>query len=542
MNIYPLLDQLHIQDRDTGMVTPWKRNWAQEEYVATFQEQWNLGKPVRIIVLKARQLGISTATGGIMFSLSFVRHNLNSMIVAHEMDSSEHLLGISQRYWDTFPFAPLYTPRYLSKKHLAWVETGSSIKVVTAGNSKAGRSKTIHALHASEVAFWEDPETLMLGLRQTVPNAPHTFIAMESTANGIGNYFYDQWNAAVSGDTEYIPMFFPWWRHPEYTASHMRMTGLLSDMTEEERALTKLGVDDDHLLWRRWAIPNLAGNDIHKFHQEYPSTPEEAFVSTGYNVFPIQPLSRVYERMEGRRGRLVRDSTAPNGVRFQADITGPFTMFCPPSDDLDWGRYFVGGDPTHTTRGDLACAQVINRRSYEQVGVFRGRVDPGSFAEELAKLGAFYNHATIATEVTGPGYATIGRLIEMDYPHLWRSRWADKNPGIVATTYGWQTTFKTKEWAIGFLLKAIVDADILIHDPITFTEMRDYVALEHGGYGPSSKNGNDDTVMSFAIACIASATDTPVAPYGSDRPPGRLGITPDDAMNPDFWAYEFQQE
>lgn len=536
MRITPLLDRLKIQDRNSGMVVPWERNWAQDEYVADFERQWNEGKPVRTIILKARQLGISTATGGIMFSLSFAINDCASLIVAHEMDSSEHLLSISERYWKTYPFRRLYTPKYLSKKHLAWKETDSSIKVVTAGNVDAGRSKTIRLLHASEVAFWDDAETLMLGLRQTVPNAPGTMIVIESTANGIGNYFYDQWNAAVAGDTEFVPLFFPWWKHPEYTGAAIGLTERVSDMSEDERMLRSLGVTDDALRWRRWAIPNLCGSDVDKFRQEYPATPEEAFVSTGHNVFPIGPLTRVYERMEGRRGRLVRDPHTRNGVRFQADITGPFTIYCEPSADLDWGKYFVGGDPTHTTRGDYAVGQVINRRTYEQVGVFRGRCDPSSFAEELGKLGSFYNNATISTEATGPGYATIGRLVEMDYPHLWRPRYADRNPGIVATTYGWQTTFKTKEWAIGFLLKAIVDSDIRVHDPETFKEMRDYIALDHGGYGPSSKQGHDDTVMSFAIACICSATDTPLAPYGADLPPGRKLITPEQAMSPGFWT------
>lgn len=536
MNLYPLLNNLHIQDRDSGIVGKWKRNWAQEEYIQEFHDQWNADKPVRIIVLKARQLGISTATGGLMFALSFARNDRNSMIIAHEMSSSEHLLSISQRYWNTYPFAPLYTPRYLSKKHLAWKETGSNIKVTTAGNTDAGRSQTIHNLHASEVAFWDDAEELMLGMRQTVPNAKHTFIALESTANGIGNYFYEQWNAAVAGETEFAPMFFPWWKHPEYTASHIGLPGRLTDLTDDERAYKKLGISDDSLLWRRWAIPNLAGSDILKFQQEYPATPEEAFVATGYNVFPVQMLKRCYEKREGKRGRLVRDTLAPRGVRFQADVSGPLIIFSPPSEDTDWGKYFVGGDPTHTTRGDLAVGQVINRRTYEQVAVLRARVDPNTFAEELAKLGHYYNDATIATEATGPGYSTVGALVQMSYPYLWKSRWADKTPGIVGTTFGWQTTFKSKEWAISFLLKAIVDGDIMIHDPVTFTEMRDYVSLEHGGYGPSSKNGNDDTVMSFAIACICSATDTPLQPYGAVLEPGRISISPEDAMDPSYWS------
>jgi hypothetical protein len=541
VNLRPLLNRLKIQDRDTGLVLPWEINWAQDEFIAEFHNQWNANRPVRIIVLKARQLGISTATQALGFTLGFVMPDTQNLTVAHEMDSSEHLLTMSRRYWDTFDFKELYTPRYASRKHMEWVETGSSIKVITAKNEQAGRGRTIRFMHGSEVAFWENAEILMLGLEQTVPVFKETAIVLESTANGIGNYFYDTWNAAVQGDIDYVPMFFPWWKHPQYHSAHINLQPAEPPFDAEEKSLAALIPADEYkerLGWRRWAIRNLAGNDIHRFHQEYPSTPEEAFVSTGLNVFPVQKLAGVYEKKTGRPGRLVRDTSVRNGVRFQDDITGPLTIYRWPSDNEEWGVYMVGGDPTHTTRGDYACAQVINRRNYEQVAIWRGRVDPMSFAEELAKLGMYYNQAVIASESTGPGYGTIGRLVQMNYPKLYRATWADKNPGAVAQVYGWNTTFKSKEWAIGHLLKLIVDEEISIHDSHTFTELRDYVTLPQGGYGPASDRGHDDTVMSLAIACIASATEPPVDPFGQNPVTPLLPnkrATETQALDPDYW-------
>jgi hypothetical protein len=413
--------------------------------------------------------------------------------------------------------------------------------VVTAKNTRAGRGRTVRFLHASEVAFWDDAETLMLGLRQTVPNARETAIILESTANGVGNWFYDQWNAAVSNESEYIPLFFPWWRHPQYTGSAANLPPAKPPFNDEEdalRAIIPRHEFEDRIAWRRWGVRNLAGGDIHMFHQEYPATPEESFIASGLNVFPLPHLNACYKREQGRPGRLVRDANTRGGIRFQDDVSGPLTIYRWPSSDTDWGRYMIGGDPTGTIRGDFGCMQVINRRNNEQVAVYRGRLDPLSMAEEMAKLGSYYNNAELVPETTGPGQGTIGRLIQMEYQPIFRSPWADKQPGILSNTYGWNTTFKTKEWAIGHLLKLIVDNDITIHDPATYSEMRDYVTLEGGGYGPASEKGHDDTVMALAIGTVAAAVSSPMSPFGENQVTPLLPkrrATETQALDPDFW-------
>lgn len=527
MNLRPLISRLSVVNKQANLV-PFVLNREQDIFVDEVEGQMGEGKPVRIIVLKARQMGISTVSEAIMFSMAFIYDRLRAMVVAHEIDSSQHLLSIADTYWQSYPFRTLYTPKYASKNELAWKETGSSIKVATARNAKAGRGRTIHALHGSEVGFWEEAETTMLGLRQTVPQLPGTFICLESTANGVGNYFYQMWMAAEAGDVDYVPLFFPWHNFPEYTASFIGLPyHSLGALDGEERALKAMGLSDDRLGWRRWAIKNLADNDIHKFHQEYPTSPEEAFIATGTNVFPIAKLRECYKPKEGIIGRLTREGSS---VRFQPDIAGPLRVFSTPSKDSDWGKYFVAGDPTHSTRGDYACAQVLQRRTNEQVAVYRARLDPSSFAEELAKLGTFYNDAMLTTEVEGPGYATVGRLIEIDYPQLWFNKVADTTQGKTSDHVGWRTTMKSKELAIGWLLKAVVDNSILIHDRQTFHEMRDYVTLPGGGYGNAGGSANDDTVMALSIALTCHMLDGPMMPYTGP------GSTRDQQPNWETWG------
>lgn len=526
MDIAPLICQLSIATKSLT-VTPLVPNIVQQQYLGTINEQLNDTGRVRIIVLKARQMGISTITEAVGFTLSFIYERYRNLIVAHEIPASQNLLKMTQLYWDTYPYKFLYTPKYNSRNDLEWIETGSSIKVATAGNKNLGRSATIHFLHASEVAFWPEASDAFLGLRQTIPNVPGTGIILESTANGIGNFFHSMWVAASENEVEYAPLFFPWHQYPEYTASFLNLPySNLGHLDSDERALQSMGLSDDRLAWRRWAIKNLAEGDILKFRQEYPASPEEAFIATGTNVFPYHQLKARYEPEEGYPGYLRRNGQA---CTFVPDPTGPLRVFRAPSSS-EWGSYFVAGDPTRTTRGDFAAAQVINRRTLEQVAIWRGRIDPATFAEELFKLGLYYNTAELSTEKEGPGYATIGKLLGMEYPKVWQHAKIDKTPGIVtADLWGWSTTAQTKQLMIGYLLKVVMDGNLTIHCRTTFTEMQHYVTLLDGGYGPANEHGFDDCVMALAQAITCHMMSSPVLPYGANSVPEY--VTPEDAVN-----------
>lgn len=484
-----------------------------------FDEEFDAGRPVRFIVLKARQMGISTVTQGCAFGCTTIYDDYKGLTIASENDNSQHLQSMSRRFYDTYIYKEFFTPKYLSKSEIEWKENNSGLNTATARTVTTGRGKTLRFVHGSEVAFWDNASTLMSGLRQSIPTAPRTVIVLESTANGVGNYFHSTWVEAEEG-SEYIPFFFPWFDQAEYDAAYLFdqdsvVPSPFYYRDEEERILHKLGVRDSQLVWRRWAIRSLCGNDLNVFHQEYPSTPEEAFISTGMNVFPLPSVQKIYEPDRPEIGRLVRDT---GSIRFVPDSTGPLKLYRRPSPDRDFGMYFVGGDPTRTSRGDYACAQVINRRNYEQVAVYRQRIDPMSFAEELAKLGKYYNDAMLTTEKEGAGYGTIGRLVELNYPHMYRNRAADKDPGIVQDTYGFSSTFKSKELYIAHMLKLLVDRDFKIHDKQTYHEMINYVRGANGEYGPADPKGHDDTVTALGITLICDMLEGPVPTYTRNQP------------------------
>ena len=468
---------------------------------------------------------MSTITQGMLFNWCFIHPGTSALVIAHESEASQSIYEKAQLFWETWPFKHLYTTRHLSQKRLTWNETGSSLRIATARNVQTGRGRTIHALHASECAFWENAETLMTGLSQTIPEKHGSIIVLESTANGIGNWFYDQWEAAVNRDSDYIPLFFPWFKHPEYQS--VNPTLKLLDLNSEERDYYKLGCDLPHLEWRRWMIPNKLQNDADMFRQEYPATPEEAFLTTGTNVFSLDRLGDCYEPLPtSGRGKI---ETLGTRSRFVPDRNGPVTIFKWPSKDRSYGQYFVGGDPSYTTEGDRACIQVINRRTFEQVAVWHGKIDAVHFADEIVSLAMYYNNATVTAEIEGPGQATIAAIIKSGYPHIWQHRWADKAPGKLSNSLGWSTNFQRKHWMMGYLKAAVSDQSIVIHDPVTYNQFRNYVVKPNGEMGNNSNVAYDDAVMAFGITFICIVTEGPVGNRETGAEPTRLH--PGDGMD-----------
>ena len=503
-------------------------NYAQQDFLDECERQLLADGQIRIAVLKARQIGISTIIEAIMFVLAMMFDDFQVLIVSHENDSAENILQMTRRYWRTYPFAGFHKEKYNGRKHLAWEVTESGMQIATAKNEDAGRSRTLHALHASEVAFWDDPETLMTGLRNSFPSYGTTAIFLESTANGVGNFFHSECMQAMRGTTEYAFKFYPWWQHPEYTAQYLPASmrdkyNILGELDEEEQQLVKqfdLGVD--RLIWRRYAISNLCQNDVDKFHQEYPSSPHEAFISTGRNVFPLASLVNHYDGRKGKRGVLNRNPSTGR-IEFFPHERGWLTIYQHPSSDRDWGIYICGGDPTHTTTGDNAVIQVVNRRTLEQVAVYRNKIDPINFGKHMQLVGHYYNDALLAPEKEGPGYATVGCIVGDNYPNVYQAQNVAKQPGHPQDTFGWSTNGATKHLAISHLLKAIGDPltaagdatyGLLIHDELTLMEMRDYVTTEDGrGYENSDGSEYDDGVMGLAIAMAVHNIEPPVPPY-----------------------------
>ena len=220
---------LWIRDKNSRLIQ-FRLNPAQEIFDEEIRKCEEEGKLKRFIVLKARQMGLSTYTEGRIFANTATNKFVNSLIIAHEDKATQNLFNMSKLFYEELPDVIRPMKKYSNEKALVFenptndeVEKKknpglrSRITVATAGTAETGRSATIHNLHISELAFFPDPERSMTALLQSVPDTPDSLVVIESTANGVGDYFHRMWMQAVRGENEFIPIFLPWFTDPTYS-------------------------------------------------------------------------------------------------------------------------------------------------------------------------------------------------------------------------------------------------------------------------------------------------------------------------------------
>ena len=506
------MSRLTIKDKDARLK---KLNaaddfaWAQREFIKQVEFQHNTDQPVRIIVLKGRQVGISTVTEGLLFLWGVFFPGTNSLVMSKDREASENLFEMTKLMWDMWPFKCYFTASRSSVRRLSWAETLSNFEVKSAKVKDPGRGGTIQAVHMSEVAFWEN-ENLASSLYNAIPNRHGTVIILESTANGIGGWFYDEWMKAIAGDSDFVPLFFPWFLHKEYTVRKTSLTQ--GQLTPTEKAIQRqFGLSLGQLAWRRRKIREENG-DEDKFKQEFPCTWMEAFISTGDNVFPLEALSECYYEVgsewRGQKVAMSRGEVVNNNgrIEFTKDFTGDLKVFKRPSPKM---QYVVGVDPSRTTYGDPACIQVLNRVTHEQVAVWRGHAIDTEMAEKVELIGYWYNTAIVNVEFQGGGVGVISILKHKRYPAIWKWRRPDQPLHKLGTAYGWVTNQMTKPWMIGALQHKFMNREITLHDETTYLESMQYTLLDGVEMGPASANGTDDTVMALAIAVMTNQESDP---------------------------------
>lgn len=501
---------LKIRTKD-GSVIPFLLNEPQRRLYEVIREQWQKGKPVRIIILKARQMGFSTLTEAIIFWLAVTAFNVECMIVAHKDEATKNLFRMSKRFYDHLPDKLKPMQQSSNAQELVFAKPArykgngkglnSRIRCATAGGDGIGRSYTLRALHLSELAFWPgDKLDTLTGLLQAVPDLPGTLIVIESTANGYEE-FKKLWDKAVAaqreGREDFIPVFFAWHEMKEYRRTPP--PGFQRTEEEEELAAT-FGLDDEQLAWRRWCIDNNCGGDINKFRQEYPATPDEAFIATGQCVFDKQKIVL-------RRKQVQEDPWERGMFRFEEDITGKITSWKWQPDPAGPIRirkkpesgvpYVIGGD-TAGTGSDWFVGQVLDNRTGAQVAVLHQQFGERMYAQQMYCLGKYYNDALIGIETN---YSTFPELMieQLGYRNLYVRQRLDNFTGKMVDAYGFETNTKTRQTVIDGLKDVALGALETITDYETLGEMLTFVYDEN--WKPQAEFGeHDDLVMALAIA------------------------------------------
>lgn len=269
---------LKIRTKTKG-TQPFQLNSVQLDLLNRIENELRMKGRVRIIVLKARQMGISTFLEAYLYHRTIHYAGTKSLVLTHLDSATKELFEITRRYHDNCPEPLKPKASRDNTNELAFTDIDSAIKTATAGNKNVGHGSTIQCLHWSEVSRSKNQADMTAGVIQAVPSGDGSMIFLESTANGMGEYFHQTWQEAVRGENEFLPIFYPWTAMQEYRAD---ASGI--EFSQEEREYQQLyGVDDEQLAWRQQKIKQFEGSPEQKlalFREQYPITPEEAFQSS----------------------------------------------------------------------------------------------------------------------------------------------------------------------------------------------------------------------------------------------------------------------
>lgn len=308
---------LFIKTKNDG-VQPFILNSAQLRFVKVIEKLKSEGKPVRLVVLKARQMGFSTVTEAYFFWDTFWKKGRNSFIMAHDDKSTRNIFDMVKRFYDNIPkgmFKPSLAKN--NEKALIFQETDSYFRIGTAGAGAVGRSMTNNNLHLSEAAFFKNGDDLSGGIMSTVPDKD-SITVVESTANGVGGFYYDKVMQGLDPESNWTTVFFAWHEFPEYSTTAKDNF----EPTEEERELIDLyNVTYDQLQWRRNRIEIDFKGREHIFKQEYPANIQEAFLST-------QNALIGGDYLEKARKSQIRDMSAPVIIGVDPARSGDRTVIC----------------------------------------------------------------------------------------------------------------------------------------------------------------------------------------------------------------------
>lgn len=294
---------LFIKDK-SGFVIPFIFNAAQRYIDSRLEEQMMTLGRVRALILKGRQQGCSSYIAARFYHKSTRHKGKSVFILSHEAKTTEKLFSIVERFQTNCPEPLRPSTTIQNRRELLFDKIEGDYSVGTAGNEKVGRGGTLQYLHGSEVAFWEKTEGIQTGIMQSVADADATEIILESTANGLGNMFHGKCMLALEGKGDYILIFIPWFWQKEYTRTPSDDFRLESDefVIKEAFKLT-----DGQICWRRMKIFDLqketGGDGLRKFHQEYPCTIQEAFISSGEKLIDGDKLLAARKSQLRDRGK-----------------------------------------------------------------------------------------------------------------------------------------------------------------------------------------------------------------------------------------------
>ena len=537
----------YIKNKKGGDDILFRLNAPQRKLVAELEKMRTQGKPIRLILLKARQWGGSTCVQLYMSWLQLMhKEGLNSLIVAHQHSATSEIRDMFLRMIER-------SERHLSIRHVGpgtfrVVEGNFKVKVGSAERPDSCRGGDYSLVHCSEVALWKKtrlktPEDMMRASTSGVLLEPLTMIVMESTANGTGNFFHTEYEAAKKGESQFTPLFVAWYEIEQYSKAldpeqrRAFAEKLLAGKNEEQPRSNRCqpGV---YLWWLwekgatleaiNWYVQERAKYSDHgQMAAEYPSDDVEAFVHSGARVFDRYKVEALREHCvrEKFRGEVVgRDPSGPgslDGVHFTEGEQGAFRVWRLPEEYPDEEvkhRYLVVVDiGGRSSKADWTVIAVFDREPMsrgeapEVVAQWRGHTDFDLLAWNAARIAKFYGNALLVVESNTLETRDRDRNVEGDQSHFLLHQLREAYPNLYARAakpedirqglpmkYGFHTNVVTKPLIIANLVQVVREGMYVERDTSCIDEYLTYEQRQDGSYGALSGK-HDDLLMTRAI-------------------------------------------
>ena len=467
---------LSVLDRRTGVIVPFKFNRVQEYYE---KKKTNFD-----IILKARKLGMSSRIiAGDIWACAF-KKNQHAVMLSY--DKAETLKMIETRIKPMINSSKVDLGAVLYKDSVLFPNTNSRYYVGTAGTKKFGRGSDITRFHLTEGAFYESPDVITSVEEGCLEGAVGR---IETTAQGM-NFFKKMWDRAVRGESKYNPVFLAWYLDENYRVSGARLTNL----GEEENKLIKaFNLDFEQLAWRREKIKGMSDPEL--FNQEYPSTPELAFLTSGRMAFDWTALVKHEQRCSVPKWRGFIEDNGET-FSFKPDEKGSLSVWDHPRKK---NKYIIGADIAEGIKdGAYSAAFVLNINENFQAAEWHGHIPPDRFADVLIRLSKYYNDALVVPEAwPGVGGITTQKMMDEGFRNIWRRESRGHRNGD--QLFGWETTGRTRPKMLHALLEAIRDFKLSIHSTPLLDEMKSMVYDVGGDIYPQA-GCYSDRVFACGIA------------------------------------------
>lgn len=507
------IEQFHIRSRGGNRPIAFRLNESQKRIMQKFIEHRNKGHRLYAIFCKARRLGVTTFLRALTQCALMEKQYSDAIIMAQLKNVASSIYQDSIKLAKQLPLGPdgIRSTQIITE----FPGVPSSLTWNTANSVVGTRGLAYTHLHATEAAFYENPEVFDAVL-STLSDDPENMAFIETTANGTegpGQAYHELWIASVAGETEFLPIFLPWYEDPEYVGPTSAAKGAPAD--DYERYLMEaLHLPLERIAYYRYALANKCSGKLDKWRKEYPGTPEEAFEVTGVPVFDFDDTSSVRKIARPPTEMVdIKLSRSRTSLRAHAErsAAASFAIFEYPQPHT---HYFAGviigaggGDEE-----DSLAAVVWNGETGDLAARFQSVMHPASASEQMCALGIYYNRAMLCVCDSNGGF---GAQVSQELRDRWRYpnpyRWKGRNDRLSsemsAKSIGFTINEYTRKMMLNGFIAGLKRSEVAPCDTMFAEQMTS--AQWEGLYPYEAIAGEDDVFWAGMLGWIARSQHHP---------------------------------